>query len=66
MPPHLQSAMDAGELQIYRNFLAGQDKERLRELYTLAWNDCKPRNAGLPNARAIQQLVQVWKALKGR
>ena len=58
--------MDAGELQIYRKFLAGQDKERLRELYTQAWNDCKPRNAGLPNARAVQQLVQVWKALKGR
>jgi len=58
--------MDAGELQIYRNFLASQDKERLRELYTKAWNDCKPRNAGLPNAGAIQQLVHVWKVLKAR
>jgi hypothetical protein len=36
-----------------------QDKDRLRELYAEAWNDCKPRNAGLPNARAIQQLVRV-------
>ena len=35
LPMHLQSAMDTGELEIYRNFLAGQDKERLRELYTV-------------------------------
>jgi hypothetical protein len=46
--------------------LAGQDKERLRELYAEAWNDCKPKKAGAPNARAIQQLVQVWKMLKRR
>jgi hypothetical protein len=59
--------MNAAELADFRRHLANLDRYRLLNIYREAWYGCRPGDSGLPNGRAVQELVQAWKVLaRGR
>jgi hypothetical protein len=52
---------DLAELQ---RKLATMSITGLQDFYRAAYYRCRLENAGIPPARAIQELVQAWKALR--
>jgi hypothetical protein len=56
--------MTAEELTEFRRYLSGLERYRVMNIYREAWYGCRPGEVGLPNARAVQELVQAWKALR--
>ncbi|MGA7238906.1 MAG: hypothetical protein WBY44_24705 [Bryobacteraceae bacterium] len=59
--------MNSEELAAFRHYLAGLEQYRVMNVYREAWYGCRPGEVGIPNGRAVQELVQAWRALrKGR
>lgn len=55
--------MNAAELADFRKHLASLDRYRVLNVYREAWYGCRPGEHGVPNGRAVQELVQAWKVL---
>lgn len=55
----LSPVMSWQELSQYRNSLQRLDDERVKELYREKLRGCEMKTRELPNARCIQELVQV-------
>ena len=58
--------MNRQELQNMRESLAQSGVEALRYAYNTAYARCRMVNGHPPSARAIQELVQVWRQLWNR
>ena len=58
--------MDREELEAFRKHLASLEPYRILNVYREAWYGCRPGEVALPNGRAVQELVQAWKALRKR
>ena len=56
--------MDRDELDAFRKHLASLDPYPVLNVYREAWYGCRPGDAGLPNGRAVQELVQAWRELQ--
>jgi hypothetical protein len=56
--------MTREELAEFRRHLLSMDRFRVMNIYREAWYGCRMDGPGLPNGRAVQELVQAWKALR--
>ena len=57
--------MSAAEVKRLRDDLMRLNQSAVRQFYDRAYRECRIINSStFPSARAIQELVQAWKALR--
>ena len=57
--------LSVDELIELRKKLSTMSVTGLQDFYRAAYYRCRLENEGVPPARAIQELVQAWKAMRG-
>jgi hypothetical protein len=60
----VEDALSKDELAALQKKLASMSVTALNDFYFAAYYRCRLQEQELPNARAIQELVQAWKALR--